>query len=132
MAPNTKDGLQQRLELWLWNSDGNPNKKVLFNRMINNPTNKTKIYIINDCRLIKGEETSIRARYHNVEISNDNNNKHLPGGVALLTPKGAFVDTHTDGDKEQILATIDYQGQRIHIATQYCHKGGKIDEQMVE
>ena len=100
--------------------------------MIRNPINKTKIIIINDCRRTKGEETSIQARYHNVEISNDNNNNYLPGGVALLTPKGAFVDTHTNSDKEQILASIDYQGQRIHVATQYCHRGEKIDENLVE
>ena len=35
---------------------------------------------------------SIQARYHNVELANNKNNKHLPGGVALLIPKGAFVE----------------------------------------
>ena len=122
MAPNANDGLQQQLELQLWNSDGNPMKKVLFNRMINNPINKMKIFALNDCRLLKGEETSIQARYHNVKLANDANNKHLPSGVALLIPKGAFMEIHTNGSKKQILETIDLQSHRIHVARQYCHK----------
>ena len=65
-------------------------------------------------------------------MANDANNKHPPGEVALLIPKGAFVEIHTDGSKKQILATIDLQGHRIHVATQYCHKGQKIDENLVE
>ena len=109
MAPNAKDGLQQRSVILLWNSDGNPSRKSLFNRMINNPENKTKIFVLNDSRLQRGEESSIRARYHNIELSNDINNGHKPGGVALLIPKGAFVEIHSDGKKEQILATIMMQ-----------------------
>ena len=93
--------------------------------MIKNPINKSKIFAIIDCRLIKGEETSIRAHYHNVELAYNENNKHLPGGVALLIPKGAFVEGTL---MEQILATIDYQGHRYHVATQYSLKGQKIEK----
>ena len=132
MAPNAKNGLQQRLIVYMWNSDGNPCKKPLFNKLINNPVNKSNIFVVNDSRLQRGEEASIRARYHNVEISNDKDNGHKPGGVAILIPKGAFVKIHTDGKKEQILATIKTHNHNIHLATQYAHKGQKVDENLVE
>ena len=100
--------------------------------MINDVTNKNRIVVINDCRLQKGEEHQIRARYHNVEIANKPERGHNAGGVAILIPKGSFMETHTDGNKEQLVVSITMQGIRINVATQYVHPGETIDERIVE
>ena len=109
-----------------------PTKKPLFAKYLNDPKNRNNIFLLNDIRLQKGEESMIKSKYHNVEISNLMTREHKPGGVALLVPKGTFVQMHTNGTKEQLLATVKIQGKSVTLATQYVHPRERIDEQLVE
>ena len=132
MGPKPRDAIPDGSFLVSWNSNGNPSKKTLFSKMINDVTNRNRIVVINDCRLQRGEEHQIRARYHNVEIANKPERGHNAGGVAILVPKGSFMETHTDGNKEQLVVSITIQGVRINLATQYVHPGETIDANIVE
>ena len=48
--------------------------------MVNNPNYRNYVFLLNDVRLQQGEESAIRARYHNVEIANNVEKGHRPGG----------------------------------------------------
>ena len=132
MAPRSDNERPNRLAIAFWNSDGNPAKKPLFHKLLNSPKYCNHIFLLNDIRLQRGEETAIRARFHHVEIANQPTRKHSPGGVAMLVPKGTFVQLHTDGSEERILATLKIEGKTIVVATEYVHPREKIGEDFLD
>ena len=61
MAARPRDERGSRLRVVLWNANGRPTSKVLFRKMISDPTNRNTIVILNDIRLQEGEEEIVKA-----------------------------------------------------------------------